>query len=148
MRQRQIHVAVVDGQGGGVGRALVERFKQTHPEISVCALGTNAAATTAMVKGGADYGATGENAIVLNVVKMDILAGPIGILMANGLMGELTPAMADAVGRSGAAKILIPSQQCNIRLAIGKYQPMKYYLDEAARLFEEEIGNLTGNQTE
>ena len=93
MRQRQIHVAVVDGQGGGVGRALVERFKQTHPEISVCALGTNAAATTAMVKGGADYGATGENAIVLNVVKMDILAGPIGILMANGLMGELTPAM-------------------------------------------------------
>ena len=56
--------------------------------------------------------------------------------------------MADAVGRSGAAKILIPSQQCNIRLAIGKYQPMKYYLDEAARLFEEEIGNLTGNQTE
>lgn len=145
MRQNQIQAAVIDGQGGGVGRALIERLKQARPEIPICALGTNAIATATMMKGGADNGATGENAIVLNASRADILLGPVGILMANGLMGELTPRMADAIGKSEAVKILIPLQQCNIRLAIGKYQAMKYYLDEAICLFEKEIESLAGN---
>ena len=139
MKRDRIRVAVVDGQGGGVGRALIARFAEIHPEISILALGTNAVATANMIKGGAANGATGENAVALGAGKADILAGPIGILMPNGLLGELTPKMAEAIGASDAVKILIPSRQCRIRLADGTDQSMKYYLEEAARIFEEEI---------
>jgi len=142
MKRERIRVAVVDGQGGGVGRALISRFAEVFPEISILALGTNAVATANMIKGGAADGATGENAVALGVAKVHILAGPIGILMPNGLLGELTPRMAEAIGASDAVKILIPSHQCRIRLADGVEQTMKYYLEEAARIFEEEIRNL------
>lgn len=141
LKRMQIRVAVIDGQGGGIGKALIEELKRVHREIPICALGTNAIATATMIKGGADSGATGENAIVLNTSKMDVLLGPMGILMPNGLLGELTPGMADAIGKSDAIKILIPSQQCNIRLAIGKNQTIKQCMDEAIRLFEEELAN-------
>lgn len=133
---------MIDGQGGGIGKALIERFKQIHPDIYILALGTNAVATATMMRGGADEGATGENAIAFNVEKMDMIAGPIGILMVNGLLGELTPRMADAIGRSNAVKILIPSQQCKIRLAAEKCQTMRQYLDEAVRILDCEIAEL------
>jgi len=134
-----IKVAVIDGQGGGVGKALVERVKASFPDVHVRALGTNALATAAMMRAGADDGATGENAIVYNAARVEIIMGPVAVLSANGLLGEVTPAMAAAVGESDAVKILLPSQRCRIRLAIGPTQPMQKYLDEAVRMLQEEI---------
>lgn len=142
MKKEKIRIAVIDGQGGGIGKALMERFKQMHPDIHILALGTNAVATATMMKGGADEGATGENAICFNAEKMNIIAGPIGILMANGLLGELTPRMAETIGRSDAVKILIPSQQCKIRLATEKGQTIRQYLDEAACILDDEIAKF------
>lgn len=143
MRQERGFVVVIDGQGGGVGRALVAQVKETYPRLHVRALGTNSTATAAMLKAGADDGATGENAIVYNVGRARTLLGPVGILAVNGLLGELTPAMAAAIGGSDAVKILLPSQRCGIRLAVGPTQPMQTYLDEAVRLLGEEMEQWT-----
>ena len=96
-------------------------------------------ATSAMLRAGADDGATGENAVVFNARQADLLLGPIGILTPNGLLGEVSPAMAGAVGASEAVKILLPSQRCSIRLAAGDPQPLQFYLDQALRLLEEEL---------
>ena len=139
MGERDVLVAVVDGQGGGIGRALAETIRAAHPELRLRALGTNALATAAMLKGGASDGATGENAVAFNAARADMILGPVGILTPNGLLGEVTPRMAEAVGGSRAVKILLPSQRCSIRLAVGPSQPMQVYLQEALRLLEEEL---------
>ena len=143
MRKENILIAVIDGQGGGMGRALVEMAKRTVPDLHVRALGTNALATGAMLKAGADDGATGENAVVYSAGRAHILLGPVGVLTPNGLLGEVTPAMAAAVGGSDAVKILLPSQRCSIRLAVGDPQPLQFYLGEAVRMVKQEIQVLT-----
>ena len=143
MKRTELLVAIVDGQGGGMGRALAEAVKKNFPDLRVRALGTNALATAAMLKGGADEGATGENAVVFGAGRAHILLGPVGALAANGLLGEVTPRMAEAIGASSAVKILLPSQRCSIRLAVGTGQPMQYYLDDAMRLLDEEVRRLT-----
>ena len=141
MRQESPLVAVIDGQGGGMGRGLVEAIKKKWPQLHVRALGTNSLATAAMLRSGADDGATGENAVVFNAHRADVLLGPIGVLTPNGLLGEVSPAMAAAIGGSEAVKILLPSQRCSIRLAVGEPQPLQFYLDQAMRLLGEELKN-------
>ena len=133
MKHGDLLVVVVDGQGGGMGRGLVESIKKKWPKLHVRAVGTNSLATSAMLRAGADDGATGENAVVFNARQADLLLGPIGILTPNGLLGEVSPAMAGAVGASEAVKILLPSQRCSIRLAAGDPQPLQFYLDQALR---------------
>ena len=86
-------ITIIDGQGGKIGKSIVEHLKKTHPEQELYAIGTNALATSAMLKAGADYGATGENPCIVNAADSDIIIGPIGIVMANALLGEITPAI-------------------------------------------------------
>lgn len=139
MKHGDLLVVVVDGQGGGMGRGLVEAIKKKWPQLHVRAVGTNSLATAAMLRSGADDGATGENAVVFNAHRADVLLGPIGVLTPNGLLGEVSPRMAEAIGGSEAVKILLPSQRCSIRLAAGDPQPLQFYLDQALRLLEEEL---------
>ncbi len=106
-------VLVIDGQGGKIGRTLVESIKKYDEKIHVLAIGTNSLATAAMIKGGADEAATGENPVVVCAPKVDVIMGPIGILVADALLGEVTPRMAAAIGQSDAQKILIPVNRCN-----------------------------------
>lgn len=108
-----MNILVIDSQGGGMGRQLVTAVKTRFPKEAVWAVGTNAAATTAMVKAGADSGATGENPVMVCCKKADIILGPIGIVIADSMMGEVTPAMARAVGQSSAKRILLPVNQCD-----------------------------------
>lgn len=106
-------ITIIDGQGGRMGKAVIEQLKKAHPRQELYAIGTNSIATAAMLKAGADYGATGENPCIVNAQDSDILIGPIGIVFANALLGEITPAIATAVGASRAYKILIPVNRCN-----------------------------------
>jgi len=127
-----MRIAVIDGQGGGIGKAIVERLRNRYGDsVSIVALGTNAMATSAMLKTGADEGATGENAITYNTGRVDIIIGPIGIIAANSMMGELTPSMASAIAGSPAVKILIPVNKCNIQVAGVKDMNLAQYIDEA-----------------
>jgi prephenate dehydrogenase len=106
-------ITIIDGQGGKIGKTIVEQLKKRHPEQELYAIGTNSLATAAMLKAGADYGATGENPCIVNAQDSDVIIGPVGIVVANALLGEITPAIATAVGASKAYKILIPMNRCN-----------------------------------
>ena len=106
-------ITIIDGQGGKIGKTIVEQLKKNHPEQELYAIGTNSLATAAMLKAGADYGATGENPCIVNVQDSDIIIGPVGIVIANSLLGEITPAIATAVGSSKGYKILLPMNRCN-----------------------------------
>lgn len=106
-------IVIVDGQGGRMGRSVIEQLRRRFPDLETYAIGTNSIATSAMIKAGASYGATGENPAIVNAKDADIIIGPVGIVMANSLLGEITPAMATAIGSSRAYKILIPVNRCN-----------------------------------
>lgn len=106
-------ILVIDAQGGGIGKQLVAAVRQSLPEARVLAVGTNTAATAAMLKAGAHQGATGENAVAVACRQADVIVGPIGIVIADSLLGEVTPAMALAVARSRARRILIPFNHCD-----------------------------------
>lgn len=104
---------VIDAQGGGIGKQVVAAVKREFPQLKVTAVGTNSAATSAMLKAGADEAATGENPVVVCCRKADLIVGPIGIVIADALLGEITPKMAAAVGQSRARRILIPVNHCD-----------------------------------
>lgn len=130
-----MRIAVIDGQGGGIGKAIVERFKKEFQnEIEILALGTNSLATSLMLKAGANLGATGENAIVYNASKVDFILGPIGIVCANSLLGELTPIMAKAISESSAQKVLIPLNKCHVIVAGVKNKPLQDYIEDAIEI--------------
>lgn len=107
------NILIIDGQGGLLGKQMVEAVKKIMPEADITAVGTNPIATTSMLKAGATNGATGENAVIVGARNADIIIGPIGIAIADSLLGEITPSMAVAVGQSTAKKILIPVNKCN-----------------------------------
>ena len=106
-------VLVIDGLGGGLGRQLVAAVKAGYPDVEVLAVGTNSAATGAMLKAGADMAATGENSVEVACRKADVIMGPVGIVIADSMLGEITPRMAAAVGQSQAGRILIPVNMCD-----------------------------------
>ena len=117
-----MNVLVIDAQGGGIGKQLVTEIKHKVPAAYITAVGTNSAATTAMLKAGADQAATGENAVIVACRKADIIVGPVGIVIADSLLGEVTPKMAVAVAQSSAKRILIPFNHCdNIIVGISDY---------------------------
>ena len=109
-------IVVIDGQGGSLGKAITEKIKSRY-NCEIYAIGTNSIATAAMIKAGADYGATGENPVVVNSRDADVIIGPIGIIAANSLLGEITPKMAAAIACSEARKILVPVSKCKIHVA-------------------------------
>jgi hypothetical protein len=117
-----MYILVVDGQGGGVGRQLVQSLKNELPQSFVMAVGTNSSATSAMLKAGADAAATGENAVAVASRKADVIAGPVGIVIADSLYGEITAEMALAIARSDAKRVLLPFQHCdNTIVGVGDY---------------------------
>lgn len=135
-----LKIAVVDGQGGGIGSLIVKRLREEFRDsIDITALGTNAVATTAMMKSGADKGASGENAIVWNACKVNIITGPISIMLPNAMLGELTPEMAGAVSSSPAKKLLIPLNQEQVDIIGLKKEPLPHLIDDLIQNIKEII---------
>ena len=129
-----MNIYVIDGQSGRMGQLFIERVKAALPDCTLYAVGTNAIATAAMIKAGADKGATGENPVLVACRNADIIVGPIGILSADSLMGEITPAMAVAIGQSSAKKLLLPVNQCcNVVVGVPAMS-LSRLMDEAVEL--------------
>lgn len=110
-------ILVVDSQGGGLGKAIIEKIKKACIDARIIGVGTTTAATAAMIKAGADDAATGENAVIYNAGYADYIMGGVGIVAANSMLGEISPAMASAIASSKGMKILIPVNKCNIYIA-------------------------------
>lgn len=130
-------ILVIDGQGGKMGAALTAKLKALPIAAEVIAVGTNTAATAAMLKAGADAGATGENPVVVCCADADIITGPMGIITANALLGEITPRMAAAVSESRAHKLLIPVSRCSVTVVGVQELPLGDYVAMAARQAQE-----------
>lgn len=132
---------MIDGQGGGIGRQITQNIKENFPEMSVRAVGTNILATQAMIKSGADEAATGENAVIVGCRKADFIVGPIGIVIADSLMGEITPAMAVAIGQSNATRILLPVNQCDNQVVGVNNYSLSYLIRECMEMIRKNISN-------
>jgi len=131
MKTEKIKLAIVDGQGGGIGKVITEKLRNEFgEEFEIFAFGTNALATSAMLRAGANEGATGENAIVQNMPEMDIIVGTLGVVLAHSMLGELTPLMAEAIAKSKARKVLLPINRCGIDI-IGVFtEPLPHMVEK------------------
>ncbi len=132
-------IVIVDGQGGRLGKLLVEAVKERLPQAEVFAFGTNALAAAAMLKAGADHAAAGENPVVRGVMDADAVLGPIGIIVAHAILGEVTPAMAEAVGGCQARKFLIPMNSCGVSVAGVRERPLPVYVAQAVEELVKEL---------
>lgn len=112
-----MNIVIIDAQGGGVGKQLIEQLRRALPQQKLIAVGTNAMATSAMLRAGADQGATGENAVKVCAAQADLILGPVGIVLCDAMLGEITGEMAMAIGRSKAHKILVPMSRCHVTVA-------------------------------
>ena len=129
-----MNIVVIDGQGGGIGKRLIETLVPKLPATAeIIAVGTNSIATSAMLKAGASAAATGENPVLVNCTSADIITGPMGIVLANAMYGEITPAMAVAVGASSAQKVLVPVDRCNTHIAGTKEMTLAQYIEDAVQ---------------
>jgi len=138
------HICVIDGQGGGIGSAIIKKIKEYFEEsIDITALGTNAIATAQMLKARANRGASGENAIVQTVKKADAVIGPVGIIMAHAMMGEVTPKIAEAVASCAAKKLLLPLSQENLEIVGLTSAPLPHLIDA---LIQENLRNILKNK--
>jgi NAD(P)-dependent dehydrogenase (short-subunit alcohol dehydrogenase family) len=135
-----LKIIVIDGQGGGIGSLIVRRLRDEFGDtIEILALGTNAAATSAMMKSRADKGATGENAIILNADRADILIGPLSIMLPNAMLGELTPKMAEAIVLSKAKKFLLPLNQEGVNVIGIEKEPLPHLIEKIVEVVRQEI---------
>ena len=134
-----MRIAVIDGQGGGIGKHIVEQLRKRIPELDILALGTNALATGAMLRAGATEGASGEAAICYNADRVDLIVGSIAIMMVYGLLGEITPTMATAISASKADKLLLPIQRGNIQLVGVVRLPLPHQIEALVTEVEERL---------
>jgi len=140
VEKRKKSIAVVDGQGGGIGSAMIKSLRETFAEeVEVIALGTNAMATGAMLKAGANKGASGENAIVQTVKKVDVIIGTTAIVLANSMMGELTPKIAEAIASSAATKCLVPLKMPEVEIIGAPKEPLPHLVDQLMKRIQEII---------
>jgi len=138
MEKKKKSIAVIDGQGGGIGSAIIKRLREVlAEEVEVIGLGTNAMATGAMLKAGANKGASGENAIVQTVKAVDIIVGTTGIVLANSMMGELTPEMAEAIASSPAMKFLLPLKIPEVEIIGAPREPLPHFIDQLVKRIQE-----------
>ena len=129
-------IGVIDGQGGGIGSAIIKKIKELYGEtVEVVALGTNAIATAQMLKAGANRGASGENAIVQTTKSVDVILGPLGIIIAHAMMGEVTPGIAEGVAGSPAAKFLLPLTQEKVTIVGVARLPMPHLIEELISMY-------------
>jgi hypothetical protein len=133
-----MRVAVIDGQGGGIGKAVIDRLRSAFGDgIEIVALATNAVAAASMLKAGANEGASGENAIVVNAPKVDAIIGSIAVIAANSMLGEITPKMAEAIASSDAKKLLIPLNRCGLYVLGTEQKQLGECIDEAVKWMKE-----------
>ena len=135
-------IAVVDGMGGGIGSEIIARMRRgLPPEVVILALGTNAIATDKMVKAGANRGATGENAIIFSASQVDIVVGPIGVVIPNSMMGEITPAIANGIVNAPAKKLLLPIEQPHLHIVGIEPKPLREQMEFAIEMIREMMKN-------
>lgn len=131
-------IVVIDGQGGGIGAAVIKGLRESlGQEQEILALGTNSSATSKMMKAGANRGATGENAVVQTCSIADVILGPLAIILANSMMGEVTPAISAAISTCRAQKILIPLTQENVTIVGAASEPLPHMVRSAVSMLKE-----------
>ena len=137
-----MNIVVIDGQSGRMGQLFIEKVRASGIDWPITAVGTNALATAAMLKAGATAGATGENPVLVACRKADVIVGPIGILAADAMLGEITPEMAVAVGRSDAKKLLLPVNQCGNLVAGTQVMSLSKVMEEGVELLRSICADL------